>query len=86
MTRKRDGRLTTRVPPPYDVGNRVVIDLPARRRRVNGEFQGARGTVTECWTHDLGIVTGDPWDDWHFTVDVDDGGTFSARYVDLRRT
>lgn len=84
MTRQNHDRHTDRGPSPYDVGDRVVIDLPALRRRVDGQHHGKCGTVIDYWTDDLGVVTGNPLNDWHFTVDLDNGGTFSARYVDLR--
>ena len=84
MTRQKHDRQTDREPSPYEVGDRVVIDLPDLRRKVDGQYHGRRGTVTDYWTDDLGVVTGNPLNDWHFTVDLDSGGTFSARYVDLR--
>lgn len=85
MTRQNYEQTTERGLPPYGVGDRVMINIPDLRRTVDGQHQGKRGTVTECWTDDLGTITGNPLDDWHFTVDLDSGGTFFARYVDLQR-
>lgn len=70
--------------PPFEMGDRVRIELSDEDDRDFERLNGHFGTVVDVWQDDADDATGDERDKYLYQVELTDGGTASLRWRDLR--
>lgn len=69
----------------FDVGDRVRVSIPDPSDP-DHMYHGATGEIVDVLKDDLGEVTGDPADNYLYTVELDANiGTIDVRHDDLER-
>lgn len=69
---------------PFEVGDRVRIDIPDETDLDHDRLHGRRGEIVAVLEDDAGSVTGDERDDVLYRVQLDDGTEEHLRWRDLR--
>lgn len=70
---------------PYQVGDEIRVDIPDPSDS-DHRYHGETGTIVDVSEDDLGGLTGQPRDDYLYTVEFDDStfGTMDFRHDDLQ--
>lgn len=66
----------------YDEGDHVEISIPDPSD-LDHRFHGYRGEIVDILEDDLSSITGEPEDDFLYTVDLEQDGRHDFRYKDL---
>lgn len=69
---------------PYDVGDRVRIDIPDEADPEHGRLHGRSGEIAAVLEDDAHAITGDTRDGVIYRVELSDGTHIDLRRRDLR--